>query len=279
MIKTILNIIKIWGLFLLIAFQTNPASGIENHYAGGRSFALSHASVSFPDAWAGFHNQAGLSFLTDISAGFFFESKFGVEELSLAAGSMVLPAGEGAFGISFFQFGKGVYKENKFGLAYSRQLAERWSAGIQLDYFSQTFPENERTKGFATFEGGLLFKASENLILGTHVFNPVSAGIEMPGGKQKMPVVFRAGGHYLFDETVLVAFEAEKDNQNPLLFKSGIEFFPVESLALRFGASGKPFKYTAGFGYRTGPISADFAFGYHGNLGISPSVSVQIHFR
>jgi hypothetical protein len=278
MTKTILNIIKIWGLIFLATLQTKPISGAENHYAGARSLALSHASVSFSDSWASFHNQAGLALLTDFSAAFFFESKFGVEELSLAAGSLVLPAGGGAFGISFFQFGKSVYKENKMGVAYARQLAERWSAGIQLDYFAQTYPENERARGFATFEGGLLFQASENLFLGAHVFNPVSGGIEMPGGKQKMPVVFRVGGHYRFDETVLVAFETEKDNQNPLLIKSGIEFNPVENLALRFGASGKPFKYTAGLGYRAGPVAVDFGFGYHGNLGITPSVSVQIYF-
>jgi hypothetical protein len=252
-------------------------TALENHPVGARSLGLSHASVSFADVWGTFHNQAGIAGLKGISAGFFYESRFGVDLLSLSAGSVVLPVGEGAFGLSFFQFGSGVFKENKYALAYARQFSEKWSAGIQLDYLTQNFPENARAKGFPTVEGGILFQPSEKLHLGAHVFNLVKGGIEAPAGKVEMPVIFRGGGHYRFDETVLVAFEAEKDNQNPVLLKTGIEFLPVENLALRFGVSGKPFKYTAGVGYKTGKISADLGFSYHGNLGITPSISAQIH--
>jgi hypothetical protein len=73
----------------------------------------------------------------------------------------------------------------------------------------------------------------------------------------------------------MLAFEAEQDTENPLLLKTGIEFLPVENLALRFGVSGKPFKYTAGIGYTFGKITTDIGFGYHGNLGITPSLSLQ----
>ncbi len=252
---------------------------LENHPAGARSLGLSHASVSFSDVWGTFHNQAGITGLDGFSAGFFYESRFGVDLLSLSAGSVVLPVGEGAFGLSFFQFGSGVFKENKYALAYARKFSEKWSAGIQLDYLTQIFPENARAKGFATIEGGVLFQPSEKLHLGAHVFNPVKSGIEAPAGKVEMPVIFRGGGHFRFSEMVLVAFEAEKDNQNPTLLKTGIEFLPVENLALRFGVSGKPYKYTAGVGYKTGNLSADLGFSYHGNLGITPSISVQIHLQ
>ncbi len=271
-------IVKITLLLVSTIFSFGlPVTAVENHPAGARSLGLSHASVSFSDVWGTFQNQAGIARMDGFSAGFFYESRFGVDLLSLSAGSVVLPLGEGAFGLSFFQFGSGVFKENKYALAYARQLSEKWSAGIQLDYLAQTFPENGRAKGFATFEGGVLFQPSEKLHLGAHIFNPVKGGIDAPAGKVEMPVIFRGGGHYRFSEMVLVAFEAEKDNQNPVLLKSGIEFMPVENLALRLGVSGKPFKYTAGMGYKTGNLSADFGFSYHGNLGITPSVSIQIH--
>ena len=277
-LKTYSQFLRINILLACMVFGiTVNVLALENHHAGARSLGLSNASVSFSDVWGTFHNQAGIAGLDGFSAGFFYESRFGIDLLSLSAGSVVLPLGSGAFGISFFQFGSGVFKENKYALAYARRLSEKWSAGIQLDYLIQTFPENARSKGFATFEGGVLFQPSEKLHLGAHIFNPVKGGIEAPAGKVEMPVVFRAGGHYLFDELVLVAFEAEKDNKNPALLKSGMEFFVVENLALRFGVSGKPFKYTAGIGYKTGNVSADLGFSYHGNLGITPSVSVQIH--
>ncbi|MCD6355595.1 MAG: hypothetical protein J7L95_08595 [Prolixibacteraceae bacterium] len=252
------------------------AGAVENYPAGARALALSNAFVSFSDTWSTFHNQAGLAGLRNISAGVFFESEFMVDELSLAAGSLVFPSGTGTFGVSFFQFGKGAFKENKAGLAFAKQLSGKFSAGIQLDYLSQTFPENKRSKGFATFEGGIIYSPVENFHLGAHIFNPLSEGIESPAGKKKMPAVFRVGGHYNFDKTVLVTFEILKDTGNPSLIKTGIEFMPLQNLALRFGVSGKPVKYTAGIGYKTGKITTDIGFSYHGNLGLTPSVSIQI---
>lgn len=260
-------------IILLVGYSS--AYPNENYRIGARSLALSHASVSFSDVWSAFHNQAGLAGLNTISTGFYYESRFGIDELSLVAGSLILPVWPGNFGLSFFQFGKGTFKENKLGLAFSRSFSEKWSAGIQLDYFLKTFPENERAYGFATFEGGVIFNPSESFSLGVHVFNPVLGGIETPAGKSEMPLVFRVGGNYRFDEKLMVAFETEKDNQHPLLVKSGVEFFPVENFAIRFGVSGKPFKYTAGIGYRIGNFSADAGFGYHGSLGFTPSVSIQ----
>ena len=92
-----------------------------------------------------------------------------------------------------------------------------------------------------------------------------------------MPAVFSIGGHYQFSKMVLLVVETEKNFGNPLLFKSGLEFSPVENLSLRFGVSGKPVTYTAGIGFQTGKIATDIGFGYHGNLGLTPSVSIQFN--
>ncbi|TNF42055.1 MAG: hypothetical protein EP310_06465 [Bacteroidetes bacterium] len=197
------------------------------------------------------------------------------DELSRVAGSLVIPVKAGNFGVSFSQFGKGTYKEHKIGLAFAKSLTKKISAAIQLDYLSERFPENERAAGFATFEAGIVYAATEELFLGAHIFNPIQGGIKTPEGIQKMPAAFRIGGHYQFPKMVLLIFETEKNFENPLLFKSGLEFSPVKNLALRFGVSGKPVAYTTGIGFRTGKITTDIGFGYHGNLGLTPSVSVQ----
>jgi hypothetical protein len=46
---------------------------------------------------------------------------------------------------------------------------------------------------------------------------------------------------------------------------------------LRFGVSGKPVTYTAGIGFQTRKIVTDIGFSYHGNLGITPSFSIQFN--
>jgi hypothetical protein len=264
--------------FLLMVSFLIPylnAFSIENHPAGARSRALSDAFVSISDVWSTFHNQSGIAGLEHFTAGFYYESRYMVDELSLAAGSLIIPINRGNFGISFYQFGKEVYKENKYALAYAIKLSAKFTAAIQLDYFTQRLPENDRSKGFATFETGIIYQPVKMFFLGAHIFNPVKSGIETLQGKEKMPAIFRFGGHYKFEEMVIVAVEVQKNSDAKAIIKSGIEFSPGKKLALRLGVSGKPLNYTAGIGYTIGKLTTDISFGYHGNLGITPAVSIQ----
>ncbi len=260
-------------IFLIFAF--NFSYSAENYPAGARALALSNAFVSVSDPWNTFHNQAGLASLENISAGVFYESRFMIDELSHVAGTFVAPVKAGTFGFSFSQFGKGTYKEHKLGLAFAKQLTKKLNAAIQLDYLSTRFPENENAFGFATFEAGVVYEATDDLFFGAHVFNPISNGFDLPEGMQKMPAIIRVGGHYQFPKMVLLTFETEKKLENPFIIKTGIEFSPVKNLSLRFGVSGKPVKYSAGIGYTVGKISTDISFSYHGNLGLTPAVSIQ----
>lgn len=249
----------------------------ENHLVGARALALSHSFVSISDPWSTFHNQAGLSQIEYFTAGIFHESKFMVDELSLTAGTIILPVNAGKFGFSFFQFGKGSFKENKVGISFAKQLTDNLHTGIQIDYFSNRFPENSRAFGFITCEIGLIYSLNQKLFIGGHVFNPVSNGPKTLEGKQKSPTTFRVGGHYQFNDLVLITLETQKDLNHPFLLKSGIEFSPVQNLALRFGVSGKPMNYTAGLGYTYKKVTTNIGFSYHGNMGITPSVS--LHFN
>ncbi len=261
-------------LFVLLIGFTQLVSS-QNYPSGARAIGLSNAFVSISDTWSTFHNQATLANLTNISAGVFYESRFRIDELTLAAASAILPLENGAFGFSFYQFGHGTFKEHKIGLAYSRKLSKKLNAAIQLDYFSQRFPENENTAGFPTFEIGLTHKTTKQLTLGAHVFNLIENGFETSYGEEKMPAIYRIGGHYQFSEMVLLSAEAQKATGYQTLIKTGLEFSPVQNLALRFGVSGRPVQYTAGIGYRFQKVTSDIAFSYHGSLGFSPSVSIQ----
>ena len=266
---------KTLQILLFILFISFVVRASDNYPAGARAIALSDAFVSISDVWSAFHNQAALSEINRFSAGVFYESRFMIDELSLAAGTIVFPVPGGSAGFSFYQFGKGTYKESKLGLAYSKQLSEKLSAAIQIDYFLNRFPENEKAFGFATFEAGVSYHLSNEFTIAAHVFNPVQNGFTTYYGKEKMPLIFRIGGHYELADKVLVSAEIQNRLHEQTLVKTGIEFYPIQNFALRMGASGKPLKYSAGLGYKIGKISTDIAFSYHGNLGFSPSVSLQ----
>lgn len=262
-------------LFLLLI--RIPLLASESYPAGARSLALSNAFVSVSDVWSTFHNQATLVNINKFSAGVFYESRFLSNELSLAAGTFVVPFQRGTIGLSFYQFGKGTFKESKFGFAYSKQLAQKLSAGLQLDYFLNRFPENEKAFGFATFEFGLTYLLTEELTVATHFFNPVQNGFKTYSGKQKMPFIIRIGGHYQFTKQVLLSAEYNFNSIEKNQLRTGLEFYMLKNLVARMGVSGTPLNYTAGLGYSFGKITTDIAFSYHGNLGFSPSVSIQFN--
>lgn len=267
--------LKTYLTAILILLGATRLSAIENHPSGTRPFALSNAVVSISDPWSTFHNQATLTGISALTAGFYYESRFLTEELSLASGTIVFPLKKGVFGFSYSQFGKGTYKENKAGLAFAMMLSEKLGASLQLDYFSQRMPENETPFGFVTFETGILYHFNKNLHFGAHIFNPIKAGIETAEGKQEMPFTLRLGTHYSFAENILISFEAGKTDDYNWICRSGLEFEPVKNLRLRAGVSGRPVNITTGIGLRTGKIITDIAFGYHANLGVTPAVSIQ----
>lgn len=271
-----ISLLKLYCIVILLIIHPQKSKCTDTCKGGARASALSNAVVSLSDTWSSFHNQAGLASIDCFSAGFFYDSKFNIDKLSTIACSIVLPVRRGVFGISVQQFGKGPYHENKYGIAFSRSISEKWNAGIQIDYLSVLFPENPDHKGLATFEGGILFAPNGNLAIGAHIFNPVAEGFTMPEGKQAMPVIIRTGCHYIFGKNLLISLEGEKEGRFPLVIKSALEFYPAERVALRFGTSGKPLRYSSGIGYVLDKYSADISFGYHENLGITPSLSIQL---
>lgn len=270
---------KTLQILLILSFASVRLPAADNYPVGARSIALSNAFISVTDPWSTFHNQATLSNLTNFSAGVFYESKFLVDELSLAAGTIVLPALEGTLGFSFYQLGEGTFKENKIGLAYSKRLSKKLNAAIQFDYFSFRFPENEESRGFPTFEAGITYQATQELSLGFHAFNPIKNGVKTYYGKENLAAKYRLGGHYKFSDMVLLTFEIEKQTDIKIKAKSGIEFLPLKNLALRIGFSGKPAQISGGIGYSFSKITTNIAFSYHGSLGFSPSVSVNYQLR
>lgn len=243
-------------------FGVLSVSATDNYHGGARLAALSNAAVSLTDSWSTFHNQATLANYQHFAAGIFYESRYMIDELSLAAGTVVLPALGGTLGFSFYQLGEGTYKENKMGFAYSKRLSERINAALQFDYFYMRLPENDQGLGFPTFELGMSYQTSRELCLGVHIFNPVKNGFSTNYSKQKMAAAVRLGGHYQFQEAVLLAFEIQKHSGENAQIKSGLEFSPFDKFALRFGVSGRPVQFSAGFGYVFSRISTNIAFNY-----------------
>jgi len=279
--KTILTTI----LFLVFTCFVN--AGGDNQATGSRSAAMGGASVTLSDLWSTQHNQAGLAGLNSVRAGIYYQNRFLLSELGLKAVAIAVPvpkAGNGVFGLSFSSFGYSMYSDSKIGLAYAKQLGEKYSVGVQIDYLHTQIGLGHGSKGSVAIEAGLRAELIENLNIGVHVFNPTRSKIaeyEVQGSTttERIPTVMRLGLSYTFSEKVLLALEVEKDVYTKPVFKAGIEYLAIKQLYIRGGLSSDPLYNTFGFGLNLKQFKIDFAASKHQILGYTPQLSITYNFK
>lgn len=270
--------VKVFRLSILLFIPVLAYAGNGNVPQGGRSAAMAHASVALSDFWSLQNNQAGLAFYGQPAAGFYFENRFMVKELSLKSGGFVFPVGTGVIGASVSYFGYPKYNESKFGLAWARSFGKILSVGLQLDYLLTSIGSDYGRKGIATFEIGLLSKVSEQLSIGAHIFNPLHVKFA-EYDDERLPAIFRIGAAYAFDENILVTVEAEKDTEFDPVLKVGIEYQVVKSVYVRGGISTNPGLYSFGFGLNLNHLRVDLSSSVHQVLGYSPQISMIYQFK
>jgi hypothetical protein len=266
-------------MVLLFAYDSAAYSQDNNNWvAGARAAAMSNAYVADSDLWSVHHNQAGLGFYPHFSLGFHHENKFAVQEFSMHALGLTIPVKPGTFGVSYTYFGYKVYNESKLGLGFGKKFGEKFSAGLQINLHHVYLEADYDGRNALSFEAGIQYKPINDLVLGVHVFNPTRSTISV-NDMDTIPAIFRAGLRYKPMEKLVAAIETEQRSDFSIGLKTGLEYQLYESLYLRSGVSGKPYRLTFGIGYLMNKISADIAFTYHEILGFTPHFSFQMKFR
>ncbi|MBI2967462.1 MAG: hypothetical protein HYY40_06585 [Bacteroidetes bacterium] len=266
-------------IFLLLVsvliFQSSDifASG-ENVPAGARSAGMGNASVTHGDIWSAFNNQAGLSEVSSISAGVFYENRFFMPALGLKGGGIVLPSKYGVFSASGFSFGYKVYSETNAGIAYARSFSENFSAGMKFSYMKVQMGDVYGSKGLIIAEAGVRARLSKNMMMGMHIYNPARSKLASYND-ERIAAIMRLGIDYRFSKKVLVCTEAEKDIEMKPVFKAGVEYLPAEALYVRAGVSTNPGTTSFGIGLNLKHLKIDIATGYHSVLGYSPQVALS----
>jgi len=261
-------------LFFLIFCSIKTYSGNENFPVGSRSAGMGNASVANPDFWSIHHNQAGLAYISSISAGVYFENRFLISSMGIKSLGVVFPTNSGVLGLSFNNYGYSLYNEQKIGLSFAKMLHEKFAMGVQLDYLSNTIQEYG-SKSVVTFEVGVMASLTKQLILGAHIYNPINAKLSSTDlYDERVPSILRVGVGYTFSEKVLFSIETEKDIYFKSVFKAGVEYHVIDILYLRTGIATNPTLNTFGFGIDYNGLKFDVASGWHQILGITPQFSL-----
>ncbi len=266
---------RILLLFLLI--PSLIFAGHENGHYGGRSAGMGHTSVSLSDVWSTHHNQAGLGWLENATAGAFFQNKFLMKDLNYMGFAYAHPTSKGTFGVSFTNFGSTLYGESKFGLAYAMKFSEKITGGVQMNYHNTRVGNNYGNHSALTAELGMQAYLNDDFMLAVHLFNPTRTKLN-EFNDERIPTIFRFGLSYAFSDKVLTTVEAEKDLLNNPFFRAGIEYKTSEMFFLRAGIGTNPTLASFGFGFNKDNMQIDIAAGYHQVLGFMPEVSFNYVF-
>lgn len=267
--KQILHFLFIFST-LSIAAQNSSAVA-----AGARGAGMANASVTFTDIYSAFSNQAGLAQVQHVTATAFAEQRFLVKELQLVSAAAALPTSSGTFGATVYHFGFEGFNEQRFGIAYARQLFDELSIGTQIVLLNTSIPEYG-SKMNLTFELGMMTTLLPQLQLGVHVYSPLQ--IERANG-ENLPTILKMGLAYLPSEKLTCIAEVEKDIAFPARTKFGLEYQVVEQVSLRTGVATNPTTLAFGAGYRlNNGLALDVASSYHQLLGFTPTLGFSYSF-
>jgi hypothetical protein len=253
----------------------------DNYPVGSREAALGGAGVMSTSLWSASHNQAGLGFYPHLALGVHHENKFCVPEFSLHSLVFSLPTGTGTFSLNYSYFGYPVYNESKIGLGFGKALNDKFSAGIQFDYLHTYIDDETGNHGAVVIEAGILARPVKNLLVGFHIFNPTHSYYSERIDNEHIPMIFKLGIGYNYQDNLFICFETEKNLEwGPVFYKAGIEYRILPMVSARTGVKVGDFaEHSFGLGLILKNIRADIAFSRQQVLGYTPHFSLQYTFR
>ena len=248
-------------------------------FSGSRSQGLANASVCLDDVFSYHNNPANLANIESVSFGLAYENRFLLKELQHQSYSVSIPMGRGVFSVGGNTFGYKDFRTFKNGLGYAMKLLDDLSVGVQINHqmirLSGPYGINQTVTG----EFGLSYKITKDWRFGMAIFN-VGRNQLIENPVERYGSSMRLGSAYKVSNMVLFVAELEKDILNPMRFKSGIEYKPLQNMIFRIGFATNPIELSFGLGWLFSErYHLDFGTQYHQIIGWSPNVSFRFDLK
>jgi len=246
----------------------------NNAIFDARTSAMGSASVSLIT----FDNPGANSLVAASRVSLHYANAYGLKELSTSAAALFYANRILDAGLVVSRFGYEKYNETRLSGNFSKKLSKRLSAGVRFNYYSILMSEEEGAKSTLSTDAGVLMHLLPELTVGASVHNFIRTTYTTARGDFELPLLLRVGANYSFNKDFMIVGELAKSSQDDLLIKMGMEYKPLEEVALRVGLMGEPFQPTFGVGYSPGRFSFDVASVYHTVLGFHTQFSMQYKF-
>jgi hypothetical protein len=270
----------IFKIMIIILFISQTFAGVfDDRYPSARATAMSNAYVAVAnDVWAGYFNPAGLAALRQYEFGFAIQRPFNLKFFrnGFLGVTFPLPGQFGTLGLLAETFyvdynGNQLSVENTIELSHGFYLLNdthsSLSIGYNLKYYYWDLGESVgglELGSAGTFGVDLGLQASiyRRTYVGVYVYNinGPTIGSEVAHDLSKRIVI---GAAYQPYTGLTTSLAIEKTIGFDTQVQGGFEFFLVDWLAIRAGASTNPSRFSAGFGLLYSGFQLDYSFQTH----------------
>jgi len=245
---------------------------------GAISTSMAGLNANSANVWSVNNNVGQLANLENatISVGIF--QPFLMSDF--ATGSLVfgVPVKNGAFGLSYSNYGNQYIQFHSSGLAYSMNLGENLQSGIKFNHYYINAGENYNSKSVFSADFGIAAQLTKELFIGISLINPTLSKLA-DFETERVPTIMQFAVGYQFSKELTLQTAVKKDLAYPISFLAAIDYRPYEKICFRGGIGTNPNKAAFGIGTKLKKIQIDFSSQFHQILGWSPDFSISYQFK
>lgn len=266
--KTTLFLIALWVHLSLSAQSAQPASA-----------SSANSSVADLSRWSSFHNPATLAIKSNAEILLSVDNRFIIKELSTKSLSFVYPTSWAVTALSVSHFGFEQYHEILAGVSFSRNFSDRFSLGLQFDYWS-TYSYGSNCYYGALFpQVGLLLRLTDQLDLGFHSFNPFQTEIHMEATTKRVPSIFSMGLAYHMSSQLHWRLQADREIAMNYRLATAFEYQKDERYSFQVGVYGWEYMIGClGVGIQLGSFGIEVGLELHPLLGLNSRLGIGYRF-
>ena len=242
---------------------------------GARAWGIANATVARHDQFSIYGNVAGMAGAKQPAVFSSFDSHFGFEGLNTVAFAVTTPfSSDLSGGFSVSRFGDKFYNELSMGIGAGHRI-NRVSLGMKVNYLQTaiSIPSFAAShKAFVAELGGIV-RLTSALSMGAHIYNLLQSSYS-GDSRLRVPTVLKAGFQYSPAEAVTFSAEMNKNTDQPVSFRAGLEYQFLKKIYLRTGIATRPANHYFGTGFSASKFRIDYAVNTHPQLGWSHHFSL-----
>lgn len=258
-------------LFLLIFFgclgiyKTSFSQSFLTN-SGARSAGVGNCGVTLVDHTAPQNNIAGIADIKSPLVAASAAKIYNLEGLGPTSLVFIYPARHFSLSIGATREGNEFFNFHRLSTGIANKIGFM-KIGLQVSYLQYSAQEFG-SRGAVAFELGSIAELGKKINFGMHIFNFTQSTLRSEPA-DNLPIIMKTGISYLPTPKLKVVAEIEKEVNQPLLKKAGLEYELLKNVYARTGITLEPMKNYFGMGFYRKRLIIDYAFQGHHRLGPS----------